>query len=54
MKNNYLLTKNFWKPKIVDIKSVITEHPKISLKLSKTITQAQTVASNSSLNSDKK
>ena len=31
-------TKN---PNIVDIKSVITEHPKASLKLSKTVRQVE-------------
>ena len=39
---------------IVDIKSVITEHPKTSHKLSKTIRQAEKVGSNSSLYSDTK
>ena len=41
-----------YKPKtfdIVDIKSDITEHPKTSHKLSKTIRQAEKVSSNSSL-----
>ena len=37
---------------IVDIKSVITEHPETSQKLSKTIRQAEKVGSNSSLYSD--
>ena len=36
----------------VYIKSVITEHPKTSYKLSKTIRQAEKVSSNSSLYSD--
>ena len=36
IKNNYLPTKKFWKPKIVDIKSVIKGHSKTSHKLSKT------------------
>ena len=34
---------------IVDIKSVITEHPQTSHKLSKTITQAERLGSNGSL-----
>ena len=33
--------KTFENPNIVDIKSVITEHPKTSHKLSKTIRQAE-------------
>ena len=37
--------KNFENPNIVDIKSVITEHPKTSHKLSKTIRQAEKVGS---------
>ena len=36
----------------VDIKSVITEHPKTSHKLSKIIRQAEKVSSNSSLHID--
>ena len=36
--------KTFQNPNIVDIKSVITEHPKTSHKLSKTIRQAEKVA----------
>ena len=44
--------KAFENPNIVDIKSVITEHPKDSHKLPKTIRQAQKVGSNSSLYSD--
>ena len=39
---------------IVDITSVITEHPKTSHKLSKTIKQAERVVSNSFLYSDTK
>ena len=39
-------------PNIVDIKSVITEHPKTSHQLSKPIRQAEKVGSNSSLYSD--
>ena len=39
---------------IVDVKPVITEHPKTSHKLSKTIRQAEKVGSNSSLYSDPK
>ena len=46
--------KTFENPNIVDIKSVITEHPKTSHKLSKTIRQAEKVGSNSSLYSDTK
>ena len=38
----------------VDIKSDITEHPKTSRKLSKTIRQAEKLSSNSSLHSDTK
>ena len=39
-------------PNIVDIKSVITEHPKTSHQLSKPIGQDEKVGSNSSLYSD--
>ena len=39
---------------IVDTKSDITEHPKTSHKLSKTIRQAENVSSSSSLYSDTK
>ena len=39
----------FENPNTVDIKSVITEHPKISYKLSTTIPQVEKVGSNSSL-----
>ena len=53
IRNNYL-SKTFENPNIVNIKSVITEHPKTSHELSKTITQAEKVGSNSSLNSDTK
>ena len=45
--------KAFENPNIADIKSVITEHPKTSHKLSKTIRQAEKVGSNSSLYSDR-
>ena len=38
----------------VDIKSVITEHPKTSQKLFKTIGKGEKVGSNSSLYSDRK
>ena len=41
--------KIFEDPNIVDIKSITTEHPKTSHKLSKTIRQAEKVDSNSSL-----
>ena len=51
IKNNYLSTKN---PNIADIKSITTEHPKNSQKLSKTIKQTEKVSSNSSLYSYKK
>ena len=46
--------KTFENRNIVDIKSVITEHPKNSHNLSKTISQAEKVGSNSSLYSDTK
>ena len=36
--------KDFQNPNIVDIKSVITEHPKASHKLSKTMRQAEKVS----------
>ena len=49
IKNYYLSTKKIKKPKIVDIKSVITEHPKTSHKLFKTVRQAEKVGFNSSL-----
>ena len=40
--------KAFENPNIVDIKSIITEHPKTSHKLSKRIRRAEKVSSNSS------
>ena len=49
--------KTFENPNIVNIKSVIIEHPKTSHKLSKTIRQTEKVSevgSNSSLYSDTK
>ena len=46
--------KTFENPNIVDITSIITEHPKTSHKLSKTIRQAEKVGSNSSLDSNAK
>ena len=46
--------KSFESPNIVDIKSVIAEHPKISHKLSKTKKQPGKVGSNSSLYGDTK
>ena len=46
--------KTFENPNIVDIKSVITEHPKTSHKLSKAIRQAKYVGSDNSLYGDKK
>ena len=42
------LPKTFENQNIVDIKSVITEHPKSSRKLSKSIRQSEKVGSNSS------
>ena len=48
------LTETFKNPNIVDIKSVITEHPETSHKLSKTIRQAEKLGSNSSWYSDTK
>ena len=48
-------SKTFEKLNLVDIKSsVIAEHPKTSHKLSKTIKQAEKVASNCFLYSDRK
>ena len=47
-------TKTFESPNIGDIKLTITEHPKTSLELSKTIRQVEKVGSNSSLYSDTK
>ena len=44
--------KTFENSNIADVKSVITEHPKTSHKLSKTIRQAEKVGSNSPLYSD--
>ena len=52
IKNNYLSTKNFWTPKHCWYKILITEHPKTSHKLSKTIGQAEKLRSNSSLCGD--
>ena len=49
----YLL-KPFKNSDIVDMKSVITKHPKTSHKLSKTLRQAEKVGSNSSLYRDTK
>ena len=46
--------KTFENPRIIDIKSVITEPRKTSHKLSKTVRQAEKVDSNSSLNSARK
>ena len=46
--------KTFENPNIVAIKSVTTDRPKISLKLSKTIKNGEKVDSNSSSYSDKK
>ena len=44
--------KTYENPNIVDIKSVITEYPKTSHKLSKTIRQAEKLGFNSYLYSD--
>ena len=52
--NNYFKPKTFENPNIVDIKSIVTEHPKTSHTLSKTIRQADKVGSNSSLYSDER
>ena len=46
--------KTFENPNIVDIKSVIAEHPKTSYKLCKTIKKGEKVGFNRSLNSDTK
>ena len=46
--------KTFENSNTADIKSIITEHPKTSHKLFKTIRQAKKVGSNSSLYSDTK
>ena len=43
-----------YQPKTFDKKSKITEHPKTSHKLSKTIRQVEKVSCNSSLYSDTK
>ena len=54
IRNNYWSTKNFWKPNIFDIKSVITEQREILHKLSRNIRQAEKEVSNSSLYRDTK
>ena len=46
--------KTFENPSIIDIKSVIAEHPKTLHKLSKTIRKGRRVGSNSSLYNDTK
>ena len=46
--------KTFENSNIADVKLVITEHPKTSHKLSKTIRQAEKIGSNSPLYSDTK
>ena len=46
--------KTFENPNIVQIKSIITEQPKASRKLFKTIREAEKVGSNRSLYSDTK
>ena len=48
------LPKTLENPNIVDVKSVITEHPKTSHKLSKIVRKAEKVGSKSSLYSDTK
>ena len=53
-KMNIYQLKTLENPNTVDIKSVITEHPKNSYKFSKTIRQGEKVGSNSSLYSDTK
>ena len=45
---NFLSTQNIEDTNIVDIKSVITEHPKASHKLTKIIGKGENVGSNSS------
>ena len=54
IRNNYLQPKTFENPNSVDIKSVITDHPKTSQKLSKTTGKGEKVGSNSSLYKDRK
>ena len=54
IRNNYWSTKNFWKPNIFDIKSVIREQREILHKLSRNIRQAEKEVSNSSLYRDTK
>ena len=44
--------KTFENPKIADIKLIVTEQPKTSHKLPKTVRQAKKVCSNSPLYSD--
>ena len=51
---NIYQLKTLENPNTVDIKSVITKHPKNSYKFSKTIRQGEKVGSNSSLYSDTK
>ena len=43
IKDNYSTVKSYRKPNIVDIRSVIIEHPKTSQKLSNTLKHAKTV-----------
>ena len=43
LKNTIIQTNTFKNLNIVDIKSIITEHPKTSHKVSKTISQAEKV-----------
>ena len=49
IKYSYSQPKTFEKPNIVKTKSITTENPKTSHKLSKTIRQAEKVSSNSFL-----
>ena len=52
VKQSEIITYQLKTFEIVDIKPIVTEHPKTSHKLSKTIRQAVKVRSNSSLYSD--
>ena len=53
-KINTYQSKTFENPNIVDIKLIITEHPKTSNKLTKTIGKCEKVGSNINLYSDAK
>ena len=52
--NQLLINQKCENPNLVDIKSIIKEHPKTLHKLSKTIRQAKKVGSNNPLYSDTK